>query len=200
MGGFGSGRGSQYNAANCTDDFRRLDVRRWQREGLLKPGYTFSTNWTQSNATVAQIVVRTEADKLILKYKHRRNGGEWKSEEYPVQLDWTPCTYGGRRAWFLCPAVGCGRRVANLYGGTIFACRHCHRLAYRSQRETAESRAIRRAGKIRARLEWQPGILNPAGGKPKGMRWKTYFQLLAEHNAAANESLASMARRLKITF
>jgi hypothetical protein len=42
--------------------------------------------------------------------------------------------------WFICPAVGCGRCVAILYGGGIFACRHCYRLAYASSREEAGGR------------------------------------------------------------
>jgi hypothetical protein len=31
--------------------------------------------------------------------------------------------------------AGCGQRVAILYGGDIFACRHCYQLAYPSARE-----------------------------------------------------------------
>ena len=45
----------------------------------------------------------------------------------------------------------CGRRVAILYS-ELFACRHCHRLAYDSQNETPYLRAIRRVRKIRMRL------------------------------------------------
>ena len=37
----------------------------------------------------------------------------------------TPCNLGNWRAWFICSVVGHGRRVAILYGGGIFACRHC---------------------------------------------------------------------------
>ena len=76
-------------------------------------------------------------------------------------------------AAFICPAAGCGRRVAILYGGGIFACRHCHQLAYFSSREDAGDRAARRrAERLRARLGWEPGILNGEGGKPKWMRWR----------------------------
>lgn len=144
---------------------------------------------------MASIDVRTEPGRVILSYRQRSGGGDWKREEYPVWLDWTACTYGGRRAWFLCPARGCGRRVAILYGGAIFACRHCYRLAYPSQRETADDRAARRAERIRERLGWEPGILNGEGGKPKGMRRRTFERLTAEHEAFVGESLAGMARR-----
>src|ERR1700730_635478 len=63
-------------------------------------------------------------------------------------------------AAFFCPAAGCGRRVAILYGGGIFACRRRYRLAYASSREEAGGRATRRADSLRARLGWEPGILN----------------------------------------
>lgn len=195
MGGQGSGRRWHYGAADRTDDYRRLDVRRWQRDGFLTPGRAFGWQWARHGEEVASIDVRTETDRVILSYRHRSGGDDWKSEEYPVRLDWTACTYGGRRVWFLCPARGCGRRVAILYGGAIFACRHCYRLAYPSQRETADDRAARRADRIRARLGWEPGIFNGAGGKPKGMRWHTFERLTAEHEAFVGESLARMARR-----
>jgi hypothetical protein len=135
---------------------------------------------------------------LTLIYNHKCGGADWQPMDYPVWLEWTACTLGGRRAWFLCPANGCGRRVALLYlgGAGIFACRHCHRLAYACQREAADDRAARRADRIRDRLGWQAGILNRSGGKPKGMHWRTFERLTAEHDAFVGVSLAGMAARL----
>ena len=193
MGGYGSGR--QWGQAT-TSDMRRLDIRRLQRDGLLKPGLAFGWHWTRNGSEVASIQMRTEVDRVILNYRSRSNGGEWQPMEYPVYLEWTPCHLGGRRAWFLCPARGCGRRVAILFGGSIFACRHCHKLAYACQRETADDRAMRRADTIRRRLGWGAGIANPEGGKPKGMHWRTFERLKAEHDAFANASWAGMAERL----
>lgn len=194
MGGFGSGRG-QYGK-DTTSDMRALDVRRLQRDGLLTPGRSFNWQWSINGEKVADINIRTEADRVILNYRSRNTGGEWQPMEYPVTLEWTPCNLGGRRAWFLCPARGCGRRVAMLFGGSIFACRHCHKLAYASQRERADDRATRRADRIRDKLGWEPGILNGDGDKPKGMHWRTYERLLAQHDAHVEASLAGMALRL----
>ncbi len=104
---------------------------------------------------------------------------------------------GGKRPWFLCPARGCGKRVAVLYGGAIFACRHCHQLAYPSQRGAGYDRAARRADKIRARLGWKLGILNPKGWeKPTGMHWCTFERLNAEHDAFVAKSLAGITKHL----
>lgn len=198
MGGPGSGRHWHYGAKDTTDDYRMLDVRRLQRDGLLTPGRVFGWQWTRREEVVASIQVRVEIGRVILTYRHRSGGSDWKSEEYPVLLDWTSCHYGGQRAWLLCPAQGCKRRVAILYGGGIFACRHCYQLAYPSQRETDDDRAARQADKIRERLGWVPGILNGAGGKLKGMRWQTFWRLLAQHNILVNESLAGAMQRFGI--
>jgi hypothetical protein len=194
MGGFGSGSGQ--GGKDTTSDMRALDVRRLQRDGLLTPGQAFGWNWLRNGETAASINIRTEADRVTLNYRSRSHGGEWKPMEYPVCLEWTPCKLGGRRVWFRCPAQGCGRRVAILFGGSIFACRHCHKLAYASQREPDHDRAARRADTIRRRLGWEPGILNGPGWKPKGMHWRTFERLKAEHDAFVNASLVGMAERL----
>jgi hypothetical protein len=54
----------------------------------------------------------------------------------------TPCNYGGRRWWFICPIFVndyvCKRRVNILYfgkNGNSFGCRHCLDLTYESQKE-----------------------------------------------------------------
>lgn len=195
MGGMGSGRRYQ-GSKDTTSDMRALDVRRLQRDGLLTPGRAFGWNWSRNGETIASIQMRTEAERVILNYRSRSNGDEWKAMEYPVRLEWTACNLGGKRAWFLCPAQGCGRRVAILYGGSVFACRHCHNLNYQCQRETDDDRAARRADKIRARLQWDAGILNGNGWKPKGMHWRTFERLRAGHDAFVSASLAGMAKRL----
>ncbi|QKS29134.1 MAG: hypothetical protein FAZ92_00473 [Accumulibacter sp.] len=195
MGGSGSGRGYQGGKAT-TNDMRTLDVRRLQRDGLLQPGRAFGWQWTGNGEEVASIQIRTEVDRVMLSYRSRNNGGEWQPMEYPVYLEWTPCHLGSRRAWFRCPATGCGRRVAILYGGSIFACRHCYRLVYASQREAEDDRARRRAEKIRRRLGWPAGIANRDGGKPKGMHWRTFERLTAVHDACAEASLAGVVKWL----
>ena len=193
MGGFGSGR---HGSTRCTDDLRALDVRKIARAGLLITGRSLTWTWTCNGETTGVISIRVGADHARLVYRRQPDGAEWESLDYGVRLDWTPCPFGGRRVWWRCPAVGCGRRVAVLYGGRVFACRQCSRLSYRSQREADEDRATRRAGKLRERLGWEPGILNGDGDKPKGMHWRTFVRLQTEHGAHVNTSLAGMAAKL----
>jgi hypothetical protein len=140
--------------------------------------------------------VSAEADRITIDYRYKVSGGDWVPVNYPVMLEWTACTLGGRRAWFICPAKGCGRRVAILYSGAIFACRHCNKLAYACQREKDDDRAMRRADTIRRRLGWCAGIANPPGEKPKGMHWRTYNRLLRECTMFALASWAGIEKRL----
>ena len=194
MGGYGSGRGQR--GKSTTSDMRPLDIRKLQRAGLLTPGRAIGWHWKINGKEVSSILIRSEADRVILNYRNRSNGGEWQPMEYPVYLEWTPCHLGGQRAWFLCPAKGCGRRVAVLFGGSIFACRHCHKLAYQCQRETDYERAMRRANTIRRRLGWDAGIFNPEGGKPKWMHWRTFERLKSEYDAFTIASWGGIALQL----
>ena len=198
MGGSGSGNRWHYGAKSSTDDYRSLDVRRWAREGMLRPGCWGGWQWTRNGEVVASIQMRAEQDRVILMYRHRSSDDEWKDKRYPVHIVRTPCNLGGSRPWFICPTLGCGRRVAILYGGGIFACRHCYQLAYASAREDAGDRAMRRADRIRVRLGWEPGIVNANGDKPKWMRWRTFYRLTQQHDRLVNRSMHAVA--LKFGF
>ena len=105
-----------------------------------------------------------------------------------------------QRAVCLVALPCCGRRVAVLYGGAVFACRHCHKLAYNGQWETPDDRATRRANKLRDRLGWEAGILNGAGDKPKGMHWQTFWRMQASHDAHVMQALAGMSAKLGLTM
>ena len=71
-------------------------------------------------------------------------------------------------------------------------------LAYEAQREDETDRLARRADAIRDRLGWEAGILNPDGWKPKGMHWRTFWRLKAEHDRLKGGALGAWAKRLGI--
>ena len=195
MGGRGSGRRPSYTGKDATEDSMPLDIRRLVRAGVLMPGRVFSWQWTVNDRVRGSIQIRAEDWQVTLVYRHTPHGRPAEVVNQTVRLETTPCTLGGRRQWFACPA--CGRRVAVIYGaGRLFACRQCKGLAYASQSETDDDRAARRADRIRKRLGWEPGILNPSGQKPTGMQWRTYWRLRAAHDAFVAVSLEGMARRL----
>lgn len=180
------------------ESMRALDIRKLQREGRLKPGRRSWMSWTRGGDVVASINLTANEGAVTLDYQSRSALGEWESLEYRVCIEWTDCNYGGRRPWFLCPAHGCGRRVAILFGGRLYACRHCHRLAYESQQEDFGDRAMRAADNIRIRLGWRAGIANPLGTRPKGMHWITYYRLTMKYFRLASQSLAATSEKLGI--
>lgn len=197
MGGTSSGRHA-YASTYTTDALRAIDVRVWKRKGLLTPGRRFRWFWFHNGKPTSSISVSAEERKIVLEYRHRRFGQDWETRTSKVFLAWTDCHLGGERAWFMCPSRGCGRRVAILYGGAQFACRHCHQLAYSSQRVTAETRSVHLADKIRAKLQWRPGIAYGKGPKPKGMHWRTFDRLTNEYDKHVQAALTEMAAKLNM--
>ena len=92
-------------------------------------------------------------------------------------VEWTPCRFGGRRPWFLCPV--CRYNAAILYAaGDTWACRKCLGLSYASQSECALIRVHNRLVKIENRLE--KSKYGESCGRPKGMHRRTYARLMAE--------------------
>jgi hypothetical protein len=154
---------------------------------------------------MASIHVETERHRMTLKYRSRRYGEDWTSVKQLFPVVWTPCRFGGERPWFTCSVYAngtyCGRQVTKLYqAGRLFACRHCSRLAYASQQETAHDRGLRKAQTIRMRLGGTANMLDDFPEKPKGMHWRTYERLCRVHDAAQARSiigLTDFAKRLR---
>ena len=67
---------------------------------------------------------------------------------------------------------------------------------YASSREDAGDRATRHADRLRARLGWEPGILNGEGDKPKWKRWCTFERLAARHDDLVGRSMQAMMLKL----
>jgi hypothetical protein len=185
MGGYGSGR--RWASKDTTSDYRQLDVRRLQRDGMLERRYAFLWRWSRNGESIGSISLHPEADRVTLKYRHGGAGEGGTDQEYPVLLERTPCHYGGERVWFRCPARGCGRRVAILYGGRVFACRHCYRLAYPCQHESPGDRANSRAWKIRERCGGWGSLLDPLFRR-KGMHRQTFRRLEQVYEQACSAS------------
>lgn len=178
MGGSGSGRRPD-STRRKTSAVGMLDVRQLKRQGFFRPGQ--SMHWTarSNDGTLFSISAPAAQDKLFLAHRWQPEPDCWEAQSYEVELEWMPCHLGGQRPWLRCPISACGRRVACLYlapsGG--YSCRYCQRLVYETQYERSDWRLMTKGNKIRCRLGWGPGILNPAGGRPKYMHWDTYERL-----------------------
>ncbi len=132
MGGVGSGSWYRFNKKTTTNECQGIDVRYLHRNGLLKPGHSFSLRWLRAGRETGSIGGVAYGDRVTFFYRPRRDpDGEWQEVKETVELEWTACNFGGERPWFICPGAGCGRRVAVLYGpGRCFLCRHCYDLTY----------------------------------------------------------------------
>lgn len=195
MGGFNSGR---QGGKSTTNKMRSLDIRLLHCSGGLGPGELRTWSWTRSVSGVSRISMYAGDDAVTLAYQVTYQSGESRDYSYPVRIEWTPCNYGGRRAWWLCP--DCGRRVAVLYGGQRYACRHCHDLTYKSTRTAPGSEFYARANKVRARLGWGGGVASPMGDRKKGMHTKTYLRLLNQlihHSIGASEAMDATNDRVQ---
>ena len=192
MGGMGSGRRYQ-GGRSTTEDYRPLDVRKLHKAGLLAAGHVALWSWYSRGELRASIQVQAEDGRVRLIYAATENG-ERRNYSYLVRLDWTPCQYGGARPWFLCPADGCGRRVAILFGGAVFACRHC---------STSRSGNGITTGWPGARTRSGGGWAGPWASSTRhhgrnrgGMHWRTFWRPTAEHNRLVGASLEGMSEHL----
>jgi hypothetical protein len=193
MGGPGSGRWYRWDKKTTEEEVQRIDIRYLRKQGLLKSKGTCTLTWACRGQETGSINFRVEENRLILVYRARSDGGDWKSIEEPVHFDWTPCHYGGERLWFLCP--DCEHRVAVLYSAGIrFLCRKCSRLPYACQNETLQDRMIRKSRKIRRRLGASESLFDAIYTRPKGMHRRTFQRLRAEAQATEDISWAETRR------
>jgi hypothetical protein len=138
MGGYGSGRRYGY-CKPLVEDCMYIDIRHLSKSGCLAPGRKYSLKWQNG----CDILIETTPDAVKLLYNISSNGQPRENVFIKVPLSWTPCNFGGARAWFICPS--CGRRAAKLYiESRYFLCRHCNNLAFSSQREDKQMREFSR--------------------------------------------------------
>ena len=191
MGGLGSGDHPHLDAKSTTSRFLALDVRRCARDGALEPGSAKTYVWKRGGNRRTTVELYAEQDQVILNYEYHE-----RDFEITIDIVHTPCHLGGTRAWFLCPTDGCGRRVALVYLNRVFACRHCHDLAYESTREVLVQRQLNRLNEIHRRLGWPPGLSNFRGERPKWMRWKTFVYLIAESLHAERVVIQTLMKKI----
>jgi hypothetical protein len=79
LGGCSGGR--RWSSKNTTSEYLRLDVRRLDQEGVLERRGTASWQWTRNDQPYANICLQPEPDRVVLSYRHRSGGEDWKSEE-----------------------------------------------------------------------------------------------------------------------
>lgn len=116
----------------------------FNRSGVfrLPAGTSFTVSWPLSNgSSLGSLRVEMRAD---WRGPHLFVGADWRGprllmgDGQMIRLTTTRPHWGGERFWFRCE---CGRRSGRLYlghvpsGETVFRCRLCYDLTYRSAQE-----------------------------------------------------------------
>ena len=172
----------RHRTRRYADDVHCIDLKSWKP--YLRNSTTVTVRWSSNGQTTGHVEADIRRDHVTLRYLW----SEIEDIKQRVPLIWTPCRFGGERAWFICDVSTdgryCGRRVTKLYGaGKWFACRRCYELHYACQSEGLGDRCIRAARTIRSRLGGGLSVIEPLPRKPWGMHWRTYRRLCgrAEH-------------------
>ena len=154
---YGAGRPAMHvKAESCG----RIDVRRWQREGILQPYRAGTWQWSDPDTGERRASIGYQSDGKSVTLRYSSDGN---SRAQSIKVTETACNYGGVRQWFICPVRG--ERVAVLFlRAGRFACRHCQRIAYGSQSDDICGRTWRRQAKVEHRLgeHWS----RPRGTRP----------------------------------
>ena len=129
------------------DNVKKISTAFLKKHGYFKRWMSGTMTWTNSglwgeSKSSVGIEVSTQNGTGYLRITYTqtdRDTDEKKDFDYKVWLTTTPCRYGGKRYWFICPLVKndtpCGKRVGTLYkDGDYFGCRHCYDLGYSSQK------------------------------------------------------------------
>jgi len=197
VGGIFSGRKPAQNTKPSPEEFITLDVRELRKEGGLAPKQSYNLHKYSCGLKMGILAVTTRQDRLSLQYTAVNEQNRQCSSQ-SVAIDWTPCHFGGRRPWFVCPNESCDKRVAILYGPHRFLCRNCHGIAYQSQRETEIQRLIRKMETLRAKFSGPTKTIGSSQelSRPKGMHQQTFELLDQRHRLLASEISLKQVRAL----
>lgn len=137
-----------YSSRWTTNECKSLSVRFLNEHRYFDGGMRWGgCNWNRNGEQTGSIgfsVSTLEGDEYVrFQYTQTDRNTDAKTElDYKARIVSTPCHFGGRRWWFICPLVvnglACYRRVGVLYlgNGKYFGCRHCHNLTYESSKES----------------------------------------------------------------
>lgn len=103
------------------DDLKKIETSFLKKHGYFcgwKSGtITWTNGWSENKSSVGiEVSVMDNENYFRIHYTQTdRDSGEKKDFDYRIPLTTTPCHFGGKRYWFICPwyknGEYCGRRV-----------------------------------------------------------------------------------------
>lgn len=135
-----------FNKKDTVEQSRRISMSRLRQWNYLKGFATGTLSWKDGWGHESSIGIKVNTSgsnpHMQLNYTVTQHSGEKRDYDYSVQLISTPCVFGGRRFWFICPLTKngspCNRKVSTLYsppGKSYYGCRHCYDLTYSARQD-----------------------------------------------------------------
>jgi len=201
-----------WNRKIRVDEVKSIDILDLQRKKVFGkgPGMIWASSWSRNGEVVASISYRVEAGEdgpsgLRFMYTITDNdAGDKKEYNYIIPVIATPCNFGGKRWWYVCPLIvngrACRRRCRIVYmppGSEYFGCRECHQLTYESRQRHREKFYEGFEKPYKAAEAARKGLAKARSSKKKEKLWR---QLSRAH--AAFESFENILtnRTLKIIY
>lgn len=135
------------NKKDTVESCKSISTTFLKKHGYFRGWASGGMKWTngageQTGSIGFCVTTREWAGEIRFQYTQTDPYSEEKTDlDYTARLVATPCHFGNKRWWFICPLVRsgypCNRRVLKLYlgGGKYFGCRHCYGLTYTSSQE-----------------------------------------------------------------
>ena len=176
-----------WSGRTTVEECKRISISVMARGGAFEKRLGSSYTYWWSNlrgeevGSISYQVRRGATGELYIQLSYtitNRLTNEKTPLDYPIQLTTTPCNFGGKRYWFICPlvvdGVPCGRRVAKLYlppNSKYFGGRHCYNLTYRSCQEHDS-----RVDALAKNPELLLSLLRKKGWRGSPREFKAYFK------------------------
>lgn len=195
MGGQGSG-GWNLKYEYTTSDLFRLDVNQLREQGYFDWPFQRQMTWSTNGIVQLDLKVRYERGMLHLRDATTLREPEADPFAQEIELASRTSAVGGETALFKCPRCHSVRAHLYLYH-TVFICRECAGLTYRSRRERKSTRAFRKWTKLSKMLggikmdEWY------SAPRPKGMHNRTFERLKIEISEIENDIHLEFGEPLK---
>lgn len=156
------------------EDIKRKNLLVTNRSGSViwqSPIADFAIDFSLNNVCVMKTGEGFINLESVTYYEEGRYAGTNKLDK-AIELKGTPCAFGGKRVWFVCPKCKTQAGVLFIYNAEI-ACRKCHNLSHRSQNTRNRITSVDKLDKLR----------NAVGRSYyRGKQTKTYLRYLRKHD------------------
>ena len=156
------------------EDIKRKDLLVTNRSGTViwqSPSVDFAIDFALNNVCVTESGEGFLNLESVTYYEGGRAISTTKLDK-AISLKSTPCGFGGKRVWFVCPKCKTQAGVLFIYNAEL-ACRKCHNLSYRSQNTRHRMTSIGKLEKLK----------NAVGRSYyRGKRTKTYLRYLRKRD------------------